>query len=61
MELHQIKAALADRNLKIVAEAADVPYHRLTAFMRDEVEDPSWSMITNLIKYLEAQQFTKAA
>lgn len=61
MTIEQIKAALADRNLKIVAEAADVPYHRLTAFMRDEVEDPSYLMITNLIKYLESQQFVKAA
>lgn len=57
MEVEQVRAALADRNLKIVADTSGVPYHRLTAFMRGEVEDPSYAMITSLIKYLESKQF----
>lgn len=62
MEMNEIKAMLADRNLKIVADAAGVPYHRLTAFMRGEVEEPSYTLIVGLIKYLESQpQFTKVA
>lgn len=61
MELSEIKALLADRNLSAVAEQADVSYFALARWMRGDTDSPSYEMVAKVIKYLESQQLIRGA
>jgi hypothetical protein len=55
MELNEIKALLADMNLKAVAEGAGVDYQKLLRFSRGDVAEPSYTLVKRVSDYLEAR------
>lgn len=57
MTLDQIRLALADRKLTVVAEKTGLHYNTLYSLMRGENPDPRLSTIKTLSDYLEAAEW----
>jgi len=55
MTVDDIRKALADRNLKKVAEKANLHYNTVILFARGETKKPSYETVTKLIQYLEGK------
>ena len=53
MKLKEVYDRLQDRNIKVVAEMAEVNYSALNRFAKGETRQPSYEMIVSVIEYLE--------
>ena len=60
LELDEIRRQLADMNLAKVAQAIGVPYGRIWRIMH-ATNEPSYSTVVALTKYLENRTTSKAA
>jgi hypothetical protein len=52
LEKEKIRELLKDRNLRVVAEEAEVSYYALTYWVREN-QPPSFRLISQLSDYLE--------
>jgi len=56
MTLDEVRAALNDRNLSMVAESVGVTRSYLSAIRSGKAGNPSYEMVKRLSEYLEGKQ-----
>lgn len=54
LTLQQIRNALADRNLKAVADATGLHYNTVRLIARGQIADPGYESVRRLVDYLES-------
>jgi len=53
MDLEQLASALADKNLKVVHQRTEIPYHRLYRIARGKARRPLVEDVDKLREYLK--------
>ena len=52
MTIEEMRIALKDRNLAVVAVEAGIPYPRLVRFANGKTREPSYKVVTAVERYL---------